>query len=68
MDGYGIFKWADGSLYKGYFQNNKKEGEGEIQWTNGISFKGNFVNDKQDGKGVMIDQQGRVNVGMWKKG
>ena len=30
MNGYGIFKWSDASIYKGYFENNKKEGEGEI--------------------------------------
>ena len=29
-DGYGIFEWADGKKYRGYWSNGKQNGEGEF--------------------------------------
>lgn len=34
-EGYGILKFADGNLYKGFFVNGNMEGKGEFSFTSG---------------------------------
>ena len=35
MHGSGEFKWADGRVYKGEYQNDKKHGVGIYTWPDG---------------------------------
>jgi hypothetical protein len=48
MHGKGVYTWPDGSVYRGCYKNNIKEGYGEFQKSNGKLFKGNFINGKFD--------------------
>ena len=34
-NGFGIYKWADGSEYEGFFKDDLKDGEGTIRYKNG---------------------------------
>ena len=34
-NGFGIYKWADGSEYEGFFKDDLKEGEGTVRYKNG---------------------------------
>jgi hypothetical protein len=44
--GYGIFYDADGSIYKGNWKNDKKEGHGKKTFPDNYSFyEGNWEND-----------------------
>jgi len=37
-DGYGVYKWANSSVYKGTWENNKIFGYGEYQWSDGRTY------------------------------
>lgn len=50
-----MFTWADGSVYKGHFANDLKEGSGEIQYTDGSVFKGQWHADRPVEEPEMIN-------------
>ena len=39
-NGYGIFKWKTGNLYKGEYRNDVREGFGEMNWIDGSKYIG----------------------------
>lgn len=41
-NGYGIYKWANGNEYRGYFVNDYKHGFGEMHYIDGNILKGNW--------------------------
>lgn len=41
-NGYGIYKWANGNEYRGYFVNDYKHGYGEMHYIDGNILKGNW--------------------------
>lgn len=41
-----MFTWADGTIYKGQFVNDLKEGEGEIIYNDGTVFNGCWKADQ----------------------
>ena len=45
MHGIGIFKYADGAVYKGNYQNGKIEGKGTYKYANGTVYEGEFKNE-----------------------
>ena len=51
--GYGIYRWADGSVYYGERKQNNKDGQGYQRWANGIEYNGEWKNDMQHGEGVL---------------
>ena len=50
--GYGIYRWADGSVYYGEYKENKRDGQGYQRWANGDEYCGEYKNDMQHGEGV----------------
>ena len=42
MDGYGIFSWTDGRIYKGEYLDDKKHGYGKFYWPDGKKYKGTW--------------------------
>lgn len=46
MDGHGVFTWADGRKYVGYYKDDKKEGYGEFTWPDGRCYRGDWKNGK----------------------
>lgn len=50
-EGFGLQVWNDGSIYEGFWKNNKAHGEGRFILANGDMYVGNWANDKADGHG-----------------
>ena len=66
MDGHGILKYRDGSIYEGLFSNGKKHGKGTFVDINGNIFEGNWRDGKRNGKGK-LKKGGRDNLSWeWK--
>jgi len=51
-DGYGIYRWIDGSIYEGEYQDDLRHGKGRFLWANGESYEGDYLKDERTGKGV----------------
>ena len=51
MEGNGINKFGDGSIYEGKYVKGLKHGKGVYIWPNGTKFYGNWVNNELHGKG-----------------
>ena len=45
MSGYGTLTLADGKVYYGNFENDKKNGEGFMTHPDGSTITGNWVDD-----------------------
>ena len=46
MHGLGIFYWPNGQIFKGHYQNDKKEGKGELKLFDGTVIKGKWRGGK----------------------
>lgn len=53
MNGFGIYKWANGCEYEGHFYNGKKDGKGKYKDINGTIFDGMWKDGKRNGKGTL---------------
>ena len=51
-DVYGIYRWIDGSIYEGEYQDDLRHGKGRFLWSNGESYEGDYLKDERTGKGV----------------
>ena len=58
MNGYGIYKLANGDVYYGEWSWDTKDGNGYYKWANGNEYWGIWSRDMQQGKGV--SQEGGV--------
>ncbi|XP_078032745.1 uncharacterized protein LOC144467703 [Augochlora pura] len=69
MEGEGLYKWANGTYYKGEFQQNQMHGTGLLQWHNNCWYKGDFENCFQHGRGLYVDSDNHfMYTGQWLKG
>jgi len=68
MHGFGYYFWADGRIYYGQYQNDKKEGFGIYSWTDGRKFEGWWYKGKQHGLGVYYEKTGNKKNGVWENG
>ena len=72
MNGHGIFKWADGRIYEGDWNNDLRHGEGEMKWPNGRKYKGGWKDGVQHGNGILIcikdNAKEVVKEGKWDEG
>ena len=64
--GRGIQFYPDGSYYKGYWENDKAEGEGEFIHSSGDKYVGNWHDNKRHGKGTYKSNKGKEYEGYWK--
>lgn len=64
--GFGSYKWEDGSLYHGNWNDDKMSGYGKLQYSNGDIYEGNFEDNKAEDYGELHQKQGSVYKGMWK--
>ena len=64
-NGFGILKWSNGTLFKGYFNNDHINGWGIIIYNNQNIFKGRFSNDKANGFGYYLYKNGKKKIGYW---
>jgi len=42
MHGQGTYKWPDGRMYHGSYENDKKHGFGVYIWVDGIAYLGEW--------------------------
>ena len=64
--GTGCYKWEDGRLYYGSYENDQKNGQGIYRWADGKIYIGNWVNgDKGDGIRVFIFPNGEIKKNNW---
>jgi len=63
---FGIIKWSNNSIFKGYFKNNIPNGWGiYFHHING-TFKGEYYNDQPNGFGIFTHQSDSTYIGYWK--
>ena len=56
--GRGYQEWGDGSVYEGYWQDDKACGKGRLIHADGDIYDGNWKNDKADGYGQYTHADG----------
>ncbi|OMJ81519.1 hypothetical protein SteCoe_17986 [Stentor coeruleus] len=59
--------WSDGSMYEGYWFNDKACGRGRLIHANGDVYEGEWKNDKAHGKGIYIHSDGARYEGYWEQ-
>lgn len=53
-----MFKWYDGSQYKGEYHDNLKHGMGEYKYPDGKVYEGSWEDGKRHGKGILKGTNG----------
>ena len=64
-EGFGKYYLSDGSIYKGFFHNNKMEGRGRMININGFVYEGEFKNGHSNGYGKYVALDGTKYKGSW---
>ena len=64
--GYGICIWSDGSIYQGFWKNDKPNGRGRRIFVDTDVYNGTFKDGKMDGEGEYINDDGSTYKGQWK--
>jgi hypothetical protein len=65
-DGYGKFKYENGDVYIGHFDEYKSDGQGVLLYANGMKYIGSWKKGKIEGEGRMHLADGSVTLGIWK--
>ena len=66
VEDFGIIKWSNNSIFKGYFKNNIPNGWGiYYHHTNG-TFQGQYSNDQPNGYGIYTHITESIYEGYWK--
>ena len=66
-DGQGVQIWADGSLYEGYWRNDKANGRGRLIHADGDVYEGEWKDDKAHGFGKYYHTDGARYEGYWRE-
>ncbi len=46
IHGKGTYRWSDGRVYNGQYENDKKHGYGVYIWADGRAYLGNWTDGK----------------------
>lgn len=57
-DGRGVQTWVDGSLYEGFWKNDKANGQGRLIHADGDVYEGEWRDDKAHGYGKYMHTDG----------
>ena len=60
MDGLGVYKYANGSVYDGNWKDNKFNGRGKLTHPSGKQYDGYFKDGLPEGQGWYRDKDGHV--------
>jgi len=63
INGNGILKWSDGSIYAGSFRDSKFHGQGTYTWNSGSVYTGEFRDNIRTGKGTFAWANGNKYTG-----
>ena len=61
----GVYRFADGSEYRGEFYYGRPQGEGELTFADGSRFVGAFRSGSPDGSGTLHPAEGKPVRGRW---
>ena len=64
-EGFGKYFLQDGSIYEGFFKDNKMEGRGRLLNIEGFVYEGEFKNCLASGYGKYIGLDGTIYKGNW---
>lgn len=64
--GRGIQIWIDGSMYEGYWKNDKANVMGKLTHADGDTYEGQWLDDKAHGIGVYTHTDGAKYEGDWR--
>ena len=64
--GRGIQTWIDGSIYEGYWMNDKANVLGKLIHADGDIYEGGWLDDRADGTGTYFHEGGAKYEGQWK--
>ncbi|MCQ2821700.1 MAG: hypothetical protein MJ252_30955 [archaeon] len=64
-EGFGKYFLQNGSIYEGFFKDNKMEGRGRMISTSGFVYDGLFHNSKANGYGKLVTLDGTIYKGNW---
>jgi hypothetical protein len=69
-EGYGMLRYADGSMYKGAWKEDVPEGFGSLRCIKGTIYEGEFQGGQKHGKGKwrVSRNSRRVKKGYWQYG
>ena len=67
-NGKGKYRYADGTLYVGSFDNGYPNGEGNVAYTDGNRYAGGWLEGMPSGRGVMFYASGKIIGGLWSRG
>jgi len=70
MHGQGTYKWNDGRMFVGDYENDRKSGMGIYLWADGRAYYGEWDQGKQHGLGYYIvinpeDGSLKIKKGVW---
>mmetsp|Transcript_20951 Transcript_20951/g.20033 ORF Transcript_20951/g.20033 Transcript_20951/m.20033 type:complete len:99 (+) Transcript_20951:771-1067(+) len=68
MNGKGVYAWADGRKYDGFYNDDLKEGYGVYTWPDGRKYDGYWLAGKQHGEGRFTNGKGKSRLGLWENG
>jgi hypothetical protein len=63
MEGIGIERNNDGTIYEGEFNLSEKNGIGTFKWRDGTIYQGNFINNEMTGYGIIEYNDGKLYQG-----
>ena len=66
-EGYGEYEWSNGSVYKGYWKDNKLCGKGVYYYTDGKKYVGEYYNNLKQGRGKYFWPDGKLYFGEYKE-
>ena len=66
MEGYGVLKLRDGSIYSGYFKNSEFHGFGCYAYSSGSFYLGDWKNGSQHGSAIFVSKDGFRYTGNFK--
>lgn len=63
--GKGVQTWPDGSIYEGWWYDNRANGQGRLIHGNGDMYIGMWKDDKAHGQGIYMHKNGARYEGCW---
>lgn len=64
----GTYRWSDGGIYQGEWNDHEREGKAHVQFANGLSFVGTYLHDVREGEGTLTWPNGDYFQGTWSLG
>jgi hypothetical protein len=66
-NGPGMYRWADGRIFKGHYKDDLRSGDGTFVYPRGERYEGSFLNGERDGHG-RFEFCGGFYKGEWSQG